>query len=110
MTLDELRVADAIVERRLRGAARRSDPETSREAAASVSSGVMRAVWLAHAEHQGMTDDELVAAVGMMSYLRGTIVSARSRLVRANMLTDSGARRPSDRGRSQIVWERKETR
>jgi hypothetical protein len=87
------------------GVSRRTDPETSRDAAAVVSAGVEDAVLRVHqstAYLVGFTDDELAAVLHRMH--PPTVKTARSRLSRRGLLIDSGLRRPSNRGRDQIVW------
>ena len=54
---------------------------------------------------RGFTDDELCA--WMPTLYPPTVKSARSRLTNQGLLEDSGERRPSIRGRDQIVWRLK---
>lgn len=90
--------------------ARASDPQTSVDAAEAVDSHVGRGV--EHAVYAAFTlrdwtDEEL--AEYLTDVYGPTAKSARSRLSkwhkgRAPLLKDSGVRRPSHRGRDQIVW------
>lgn len=85
-------------------AARRTDPETSHQAAESVPAGAVEARVLAMFRlFQALTDDEL--ADQLPEHHPPTTKSARSRLSKAGVLFDSGMRRPSNRGRQMIVWE-----
>jgi hypothetical protein len=58
---------------------------------------------LFHRERCGMTDDEIAAR--LPTCYPPTVKSARSRLSGQGLLVDSGVRRPSVRGRDQIVWK-----
>ncbi len=82
---------------------RTSDPVTSRQAAASVNSHAVESLILGAFDQFGaLTDDELV---DVLDGPHGpTVKTARSRLHKAGCLKDSGMRRPSNRGRAQIVW------
>jgi len=92
---------------------RRTDPETSTAAAWSLTPGHTEAAVLdafCGLRGVGYTDDELAAALAPQHY-GPTVKSARSRLShvdertqRPALLVDSGTRRPSVRGRDQIVW------
>ena len=81
--------------------ARASDPDTSHQAAASVGKGVEHAI-LAAFQFKSFTDDEL--ADYLPTIHDATVKTARSRLKNHGFLEDSGERRLSHRGRSQIVW------
>lgn len=88
----------------LSGRVRRTDPQTSLDAARTVSG---RTVTLIHGAFlagptSGMTDSELCAVLPLL--YGPTVISARSRLSGRGVLVDSGMRRPSNRGRLQIVW------
>lgn len=82
--------------------ARRSDPETSRVAAKSIGRGAEQAIMDAFAVRDGWTASELEQRLNRMH--GPTVVSALARLGKAGVVTDSGARRRSARGRLQIVW------
>lgn len=84
--------------------ARRRDPQTSLDAARSVTAGRVETLILDvhRACRDGLTDDELVAS--LPGLYGPTVRSARSRLSRRGSLVDSGVRRLSGRGRAQIVW------
>lgn len=83
---------------------RHTDPDTSAQAAASVTPGRTEKAILDQFAmcFFGMTDDELAKALVPM--YAPTVKTCRSRLSNAGRLIDSGRRRPSDRGRDQIVW------
>lgn len=82
---------------------RRADPATSVEAAASIPAGAVEARILeAFGQFGWLTDDELAAQ--LPDSHPPTVKSARSRLAKAGCLYDTGTTRPSNRGRSQIVW------
>ena len=90
------------------------DPSTSDAAAASITPGrTERQIIAAFKNHRAMTgeglcDDELARVLQFTHLLHGpTVKSARSRLTKAGLLVDSGLRRPSSRGRDQIVWRLK---
>lgn len=88
---------------------RRSDPQTSVDAARTVSGRTERlilAVFRSNRYQVGYTDDELCGQ--FLGACDGTIKTARSRLSNRGLLVDSGIRRPSQRGRDQIVWALKE--
>lgn len=84
--------------------ARAADPQTALDAARSVTPGRTEAAILElfATERAAMTDDEIVARLPTMH--GPTVKSARSRLTASRLLVDSGDRRPSMRGRLQIVW------
>ena len=87
--------------------ARARDPRTSHAAAAAQSHASLLERGILHTIGRfphGLTDDELCAQfVGLHD---PTVKTARSRLSKRGLLTDSGARRPSVRGREMIVWVR----
>lgn len=84
--------------------ARRRDPDTSHEAAATAESWVTEnAILTKFAIYGPMTDDELCAKCPL--WHQPTLKTARSRVSKRGLLVDSGERRPSNRGRNQIVWE-----
>lgn len=89
--------------------ARVSDPQTSLDAARSITPGRTERLILDlfHREPHawfmgGMTDDEI--AYRLPTCHPPTVKSARSRLAARGFLVDTGVRRPSARGRDQIVW------
>lgn len=83
--------------------ARRRDADTSHAAAESIESWVQDdALLCKFAKYGPLTDDELAAACP--TWYPPTLKSARSRLKNRGLLVDSGERRPSQRGRNQIVW------
>lgn len=86
--------------------ARHDGPDTSHAAAASLSlehlSGVEAAIVDAFSTGIGMTDDELCEH--LPEHYAPTVKTARSRLAKRGALIDTGQRRPSQRGREQIVW------
>ena len=81
---------------------RRTDPDTSREAAAPdrardrdrAYAALSRAV-------DGLTDFELAAAIGRQQTSAG---KRRGELRDAGLVVDSGVRRPAPSGSSAIVW------
>lgn len=81
---------------------RHTDPETSINAARSADNveHLIRAIF-----HGGgnYTDDELCAA--LPDHYPPSVKTARSRLSGRGLLVDTGARRPSLRGREMIVWK-----
>ena len=85
--------------------ARATDTGTALSAARSITPGrTEQRILDAYRQvpRHGMTDDELAVALAPM--YPATVKTARSRLLRAGLLRDSGKRRPSARGRDQIVW------
>lgn len=85
--------------------ARAGDPDTSRQAAQSVTRGMLEKRILAQMGlHGPMTDDELCTCPWLRHYHPPTVKTARSRLSRAGLLVDSGERRLSNRGRKSVVW------
>jgi len=101
MTAEALSLFDTVPHPR----ARATDTVTALEAARSVTPGRTETLIL-DAYRQclrfGLTDDELAACLAPV--YPPTVKTARSRLLRAGLLRDSGRRRPSARGRDQIVW------
>ena len=87
-------------------AVRRTDPSTSRDAAAAVTPEAARQecrIMERFAMFGPMNDDELCAR--SPQWHPPTIKTARSRLSKRGFLVDTGERRPSNRGRDQIVWK-----
>jgi hypothetical protein len=83
---------------------RRSDPDTSHAAAAAPTGALERLILDTFAYNGGteLCDDELAAR---LPWLHGpTVKTARSRLSKRGLLVPTEARRPSARGRDQIVW------
>lgn len=85
--------------------ARVTDPDTS-AAAAIAQSGLMERLILDAFRFgdQHLTHDELCAHPLLRCYHPPTVKTACSRVVKAGLLVDSGERRPSNRGRAQVVW------
>lgn len=83
---------------------RRSDPDTSREAAHMIESAVdaiCGKLLAAFRAHGAMTRNEVARHVALSDYQ----VSKRlSDLKNAGLLIDSGLRRAGSTGRQQIVW------
>ena len=84
--------------------ARAVDTQTALDAARSITPGRTEALILQQFGmcFFGMTDDELAGALAPAH--APTVKTARSRLSKRGRLIDSGRRRPSVRGRDQIVW------
>lgn len=89
--------------------ARAVDTQTALDAARSITPGRTERLILYLFEQEphpwfmgGMTDDEIAAR--LPTVYPPTCKSARSRLSGLGLLVDSGERRPSIRGRDQIVW------
>jgi hypothetical protein len=87
---------------------RRTDPETSRTAAATQQNspleGDILEVFRLHRPYAGLTDDQLCRL--MPERYGPTVKTARSRLTKRGLLVDSGRRAPSGRGREMIVWRK----
>lgn len=83
---------------------RRTDPDTSAQAAASITPGrTERAILDTLREHPaGLTADEL--SVHLAPVFPPTLKSALARVHKAGLARDTGERRPSARGRDSIVW------
>lgn len=84
---------------------RHDSPDTARDAAEAVSHTAARQetrIMERFAMFGAMTDDELAAR--SPQWHPPTIKTARSRLSKRGLLVDTGERRPSQRGRDQIVW------
>lgn len=84
------------------GLSRASDPETSRQAASVISTGVEHAVYECFSLHGPMHDDLLVQRLD--GIYGPTAKSARSRLVKRGLLVATDERGLSGRGRLQVVW------
>lgn len=91
--------------------ARARDTQTALDAARSITPGrtermildaFQRTGYRKPRYREGFTDDELCTWLPLL--YPPTVKSARSRLTALGLLVDSGTRRPSDRGRAQIVW------
>jgi len=97
-------------EREPRAHARRSDPETSHQAAASVKRMRESQMFILglFRRHGGMVDDELiVVASGVLAGRKMSVSGIRTRrseLVRLGMVRDTGKRRRLESGRLSIVW------
>lgn len=99
---------------RTEAVARRSDPDTSHEAARSVTSirESHRAVLRVFKQYGGMTDEDLLNYYTACTELAGFprqsdsgLRTRRSELVAAGKLRDSGKRTVGRTGRRMIVWE-----
>lgn len=106
-TLDGLQISPTLFDMSPHPRYRHTDPQTSVDAARSVSPGAEARIleafaMLDHNRRIGLTDDELAAALAPL--YGPTVKTARSRLSKAGWLIDSGKRRTSVRGRAQIVW------
>jgi hypothetical protein len=101
-------LSPAEVDHVMRGKSRRGDPDTSRSAAAAISSSAEQAIRALYAIPRALTDDELAEL--LPEWFPPTLKSARSRLARDGFLCDSGERRLSGRGHPMIVWKRNESR
>lgn len=92
--------------------ARRSDPETSREAASRVASvGVTRRAILSELAHRdrlggaGATDPEILTLLRLsLSVSDSGARTRRAELVRLGFVEDSGVRRLTSSGRRSVVW------
>ena len=95
---------------------RGNDPETSRQAAESISQAAMReshlAILAVFKKHNALNDEELAAlysiqaSEGSAPFLSPSgLRSRRSELHRAGYLKDSGTRTKTQSGRASIVWE-----
>lgn len=82
--------------------ARRTDPDTSKAAAASVGNGLEPKILEVLDRRGPSTADEIVQA--LLPAYPPSCKSAISRLKNAGLVEDSGERRPSNRGRLQCVW------
>jgi hypothetical protein len=87
--------------------ARRNDPPTSKEAAASKSNrlrwdGQKRKLLSAFAEHEDMNADEAGRATGLIG-TRANYWKRCSELRERGFIEDTGATRPSECGQMQIV-------
>lgn len=85
---------------------RRTDPDTSRAAAAAQKPAALEAEIVRVFEidgGRGLTDDELARVLG--ARYSPTVKTARSRLTKRGVLVDTGQRRLSNRGRLMAVWQ-----
>jgi hypothetical protein len=88
--------------------ARRTDPETSHEAAESVTNITPLKQEILQRLMTPMTDADLYALLFTSSRLIVTesgVRSRRSELVQAGLVRDTGARQKLKTGRNAIVWE-----
>jgi hypothetical protein len=88
--------------------ARRSDPETSWQAARSVDPLKLRAtqreiLWVLR-NWGPLTDEEIAVLVGPDSQSPSGLRTRRRELVDAGLVVDTGRRRKSRSGRAMIVW------
>lgn len=81
---------------------RSTDPDTSRHAAEGVTGRTEQLIVAVFDTCNNLSDDELCAR--LPDLYPPTVKTARSRLTKAGRLVDSGMRRPSIRGRDQVVW------
>ncbi len=87
-----------------RGKARRSDPETSSQAAALPGKGTLRwacLVALGRAGEHGLTDFELAARVGRQQTSAG---KRRGELVEARLVEQTDEKRRAPSGANALVW------
>ena len=91
-----------------RAKARHSDPDTSHDAARSLSAGKLRAsqkAVLGHFRKFGpMTDTDLVNVYVGSPQSRSGLRTRRSELVDRGLVEDTGARKKLPTGRNAIVW------
>jgi hypothetical protein len=88
-----------------RGLARRTDPQTSHDAADTIGDQAERAIRRLYAIPRHLTDDEICDLLPEL--YPPTVKSARSRLTKAGFLVGWGTE-PSARGRAMTVWKRNE--
>lgn len=85
---------------------RHTDPDTSRAAARAQQPSALEAeivrTFQLHRPTIGLTDDQLCRL--LPDRYAPTVKTARSRLTRAGVLVDTGARQRSNRGRDMCVW------
>lgn len=90
--------------------ARKTDPETSHAAAASVGDVNLTKQYILKALRRPRIDEDLIDAYRQQKKAplqsESGIRSRRSELVRAGLVQDSGKRLLTRSGRSSIVWER----
>ena len=104
----------AAVVRRTKAKARRSDPQTSHQAAASVSDLTAAQEMVLEALRMSpMTDEEIFQALvrvegGRMPMSTSGARTRRSELVDAGLVEDSGQTELTEAGRRTIVWRVKE--
>lgn len=87
--------------------ARKTDPETSHQAAESVADPTKVQEFILKALVRPRTDFELVSAYQNMKSPRQSesgIRSRRAELVRLGLVVDTGERRKTPSGRNAIVW------
>lgn len=86
---------------------RRTDPDTSRAAAACQQPSALEAeivnTFRLHRPHIGLTDDQLCRL--LPDRYAPTVKTARSRLAKRGVLVDTGQRQRSNRGRDMAVWQ-----
>lgn len=84
------------------GAARHTDPKTSKVAAAEVNAGDLEVVFLCCLYRHGNKTSEEVAKVTGCPL--NSISPRTAPLIRKELIVDSGERRPGASGKKQIVW------
>jgi hypothetical protein len=96
--------------------ARRTDPETSHEAAASVKNKATTANTILWLLQSPMTDIELVNAYNAIAANGGTvrasesgIRTSRNKLWKEGKVVDTGQRSKTPSGRNAIVWQETDT-
>ena len=93
--------------RRLMPVARRGDPETSWEAADSVTPRTITATQTAILlllREGPMTDEDIAARVGKQFTSPSGLRTRRSELVSKGLVVDTGNRRKMESGRYSVVW------
>lgn len=92
-----------------RAVARRTDPHTSWEAAASLNPKLLSKIQeevLAFFRRVGRaTDEQMIEALRDNDYANSSLQTRRCELVRLGYLRDSGVVAVNRRGRNMIVWE-----
>lgn len=90
--------------------ARKSDPQTSHEAAASVDSVTETQQYILEALQQPRNDYDMIQTFRSMlnapAVSDQSIRSRRAELVESGLIEDSGQRQQMPSGRWSIVWER----
>ena len=96
--------------------ARRTDPETSHEAAASVKNVAETGEMILWLLQSPMTDIELVHAYNAVAANGGVVKASESgirtrrcELARAGKVVDTGQRNKTPSGRNAIVWQETDT-
>jgi hypothetical protein len=91
-----------------RAVARRTDPDTSWEAAESFSPEQLTRIQTVVLEYfrrvHRSTDEEMLKALSYMGFHHSTLETRRSELVTREFLVDSGERVLNSRNRNVVVW------